>query len=220
MSDEDNEEDSYFGLNYHHLDPIARTIRQAEKNRKASQRAAKKRISAHEGRPTLPKYRKRADLIAQSLFDGAHGAAAIASILGLNHKTVERDMRRWKVYIDERLEFLWAEHNKEIGEQIKSARQKTVQKMVALREKADNTVETVMGLAEVNPTAALKAAEYVHGLLGIHEDEPEDSNISKHTQEKLLADTLGLVSKVLGRTIEQPALPEPPAIEVEAEVVK
>ena len=219
MSDEDDEE-SYFGLNYHHLDPIARSIRHAEKNKKASQRAARKRISAHEGRPTLPKYRRRADIIAQALFDGAHGAAAIASIIGLAHKTVERDMRRWKVYIDERLEFLWAEHNQQIGQEIKSARQKTVKKMIDLREKADTTVETVMGLAEVNPSAALKAAEYVHGLLGIHEDEPEESNVSKHTQEKLLADTLGLVSKVLGRTVEQPALPEPPAIEVEAEVVK
>lgn len=219
MSD-DYEEDSYLGIDYGRIDPVGRSLKIMDKLKKGVVRQNRKRRADRNGIPSNKKYRLRADMIAQAIFDGLTNSAAIAVTLGLCEKTIATDRTRWKKYIDQRLEFLWAERNQDIGQEVKSARQKTVQKMVSLREKADNTVETVMDLVAVNPSAAMKAAEYVHGLLGIKDEEPEESRASQHTQEKLLADTLGLVSRVLGRPMGNPALPEPPAIEVDAEVIK
>lgn len=213
----EDQAETYLDIDY--LDPVERAA--AEERLRRTNR--KKRITNRStGMPSTVGYRRDAMAIAKCIFQGAANSEEIGKLVGLSAKRVARYRQLWAKYIENLIEGLWIEHNKTIKDEVKAAKQKTIENMVGLREKADKTVSVVMEQAVENPSAALKAAEYVHGLLGIHDDDAQEAPRSRAQaeQQKLLNDSLGLVSRLIGRPLEQ--LPESTTkvIEVEAEVIK
>lgn len=219
MSEGDWEEraDTYLDIEYR--DPVEKDI---EAQRRRAEERARRLVNPHTGVPSRVKFRESAMLIAQCIFEGASNSEEIARITGISRRKVIRYRQIWAKYIETLIEGLWFEHNKVIAEEVKAARQKTIKHMVNLREKADATVGAVMDQAADNPAAALKAAEYVHGLLGIHDEDQQEAPRSRTQieQQRLLNDSLGLVSKIIGRPIEKLPSSTENVIEVEVEVIK